>query len=137
MNKILPQDSGPCFGVGVIHLDTKEIRLFEDDFYGFEFGDFYINCNLKEGQNDASQRMNLLIFYCPIRYEETPWMCRNERPQGAEKPRRKACSTGCEAASPGFGGTPTSVLGISKRIFLKHCWPIPSNLPAFPVAAIL
>ncbi len=72
LNKILPQDVGPCFGVGVIHLDTKEIRLFEEDFYGFELGDFYINCNLKEGQNDASQKMNLLIFYCPIRYEETP-----------------------------------------------------------------
>ena len=50
-------------------------------------------------------------------------MCRKERPKGAEKPRRQACSTGRRAASPGLGGTPTSVLGISKRIFLKHCWP--------------
>ena len=33
-------------------------------------------------------------------------MCRNERPKGAEKPRRQACSTGRSAASPGLGGNP-------------------------------
>ena len=34
----------------------------------------------------------------------------------SKKPRRKACSTGRKAASPGLGGTPTRRFGISKRI---------------------
>ena len=34
--------------------------------------------------------------------------------QGAEKPRRQACSIGRRAASPGLGGTPTSGRGYPK-----------------------
>lgn len=29
LNKILPSQSARCFGVGVIHFDTKEVRVFE------------------------------------------------------------------------------------------------------------
>ena len=42
-------------------------------------------------------------------------MCRNQRPQGAEKPRRQACSTGRRASASGLGGTPTSASRYRKR----------------------
>ena len=69
LNEILPNDISRCFGVGVINLDTKEIRLFENSLGGFGLGDFYIDYALIEQEADDSQRMNLLIFHCPLRYE--------------------------------------------------------------------
>ena len=72
LNKILPKEIGQCFGVGAIHFDTKEIRLFEKNLGGFGLGDFHFDCNLKERKNGNSHQMHLLIFYCPIRYEEAP-----------------------------------------------------------------
>ncbi len=72
LNKILPREIDQCFGVGLIHLDTKEIRLFEKRFVGFGLGDFHIDCDLMEQKKGDSARMDLLIFYCPIRYPEQP-----------------------------------------------------------------
>ena len=72
LNEILPREINQCFGVGAIHLDTKEIRLFEKKFGGFGLEDFYIDCDLMEQKKDDSARMDLLIFYCPIRYEKAP-----------------------------------------------------------------
>ena len=72
LNEILPQKIGRCFGVGAIHLDTKEIRLFDENLGGFGLGDFYFDCNLKEQKNGDSHQMNLLIFYCPLRYPPEP-----------------------------------------------------------------
>ena len=72
LNEILPWEINQCFGIGVIHLDTKEIRLFEKNFGGFGLGDFHLDCDLMEQKKGDSPRMNLLIFYCPIRYEEAP-----------------------------------------------------------------
>ncbi len=72
LNKIVPREISQCFGVGVIHLDTKEIRLFEKTLGGFGLGDFHIDCDLKEQKNSDTSRMDLLIFYCPIRYGEAP-----------------------------------------------------------------
>ena len=69
LNEILPQEISRCFGVGAIHLDTKEICLFEENLGGFGLGDFYFDCNLKEQKHGDSRQMNLLIFYCPIRYK--------------------------------------------------------------------
>lgn len=69
LNKILPQKISRCFGVGAIHLDTKEICLFEKNLGGFGLGDFYFDCNLKEQKHGDSRQMDLLIFYCPIRYK--------------------------------------------------------------------
>mgnify|MGYP001199639545 CR=1 FL=1 len=69
LNEILPQEISRCFGVGAIHLDTKEICLFEESLGGFGLGDFYFDCNLKEQKHGDSRQMNLLIFYCPIRYK--------------------------------------------------------------------
>lgn len=72
LNDVLSQKISRYFGVGVINLDTKEIRLFEKNLTGFGLGDFYINCDLKRNQNDNSRQMKVLIFYCPIRYPESP-----------------------------------------------------------------
>ena len=56
-------------------------------------------------------------------------MCRNERPKGAEKPRRQACSTGRRAASQGLGGTPTSVAGRQQILHqLEHTDDVPPLL---------
>jgi len=70
LNEILPKEISQCFGVGVINLDTREIRLFEENLCSFGLGDFYIDCDLKEQINGDSVQMDLLIFYCPIRYEQ-------------------------------------------------------------------
>ncbi|MBD5153456.1 MAG: hypothetical protein HDT16_13680 [Oscillibacter sp.] len=72
LNEIVPKEIDRCFGVGAIHLDTKEIRLFENTLGGFGLGDFHIDCDLKEQKNGDSSRMDLLIFYCPLRYPEQP-----------------------------------------------------------------
>lgn len=66
LNQILPAQPEQCFGVGAIHLDTREVRIFEKQLGGFGLEDFYINCDLI-GQDDG--RMDVLIFYCPIRYQ--------------------------------------------------------------------
>jgi len=72
LNEILPEDISRCFGVGGINLDTKEICLFEKNLGGFGLGDFHFDCNLEEQKNGDSRQMDLLIFYCPIRYEQAP-----------------------------------------------------------------
>ena len=69
LNKILPSQLDRYFGVGAINLATKEVRVFEEHLKGFGLGDFYIDCDLKDRDGDT-HRMNLLIFYCPIRYEK-------------------------------------------------------------------
>ncbi len=67
LNQILPQEIDRYFGVGAIRLDTKEIRLFEKRVSGFSLGDFYLDCDLTE-LDDGSPSIDLLIFYCPVRY---------------------------------------------------------------------
>lgn len=71
LNGIIPKETGQCFGVGAIDLATKEIRLFEESLGGFGLGDFYIDCNLKERRTGEPRQMDVLIFYCPVRYGET------------------------------------------------------------------
>ena len=67
LNKILPSQIDDCFGVGAVNLTTGEVRIFEDSLGGFDLGDFYIDCDLQD-QNSDKHRVNILIFYCPIRY---------------------------------------------------------------------
>lgn len=67
LNQILPKEIKRCFGVGVINLNTKEIQMFEEQLDGFTFGDLYVDCNLN-GQGRSSNQMDILIFYCPVRY---------------------------------------------------------------------
>lgn len=72
LNEILPQKVSQCFGVGAIHLDTKEICLFEENLGAFGLEDFYFDCNLREQKRGDSRQMDLLIFYCPLRYLPEP-----------------------------------------------------------------
>lgn len=58
-----------CVGVAAIDLQTREIRVFEKDYKGFGFGDFYLDFNFEKG-SDGEDEMNLLIVYCPVRYEK-------------------------------------------------------------------
>lgn len=72
LQEVLPQNYSQRFGVGVINLNTKEIRLFEESTCGFGLGDFYVDCNLEEQNDCDSHRMDLMIFYCPLRYQPEP-----------------------------------------------------------------
>lgn len=59
------------FGIGVINFATREIRVFEECFTGFCLGDYYIDFDWKEqGQTEDSREVDILVFYCPLRYEE-------------------------------------------------------------------
>ena len=69
LNKVLPQDLDQCFGAGVIHLATKEVRIFEESTVGFFLGDFYVDCTFMEDPGRNSRLLDILIFYCPVRYE--------------------------------------------------------------------
>jgi len=68
LNKHLPRRHEQCFGAGVINLNTKEIKMFEESLSGFGIGNFYVDCGFL-ARDDSPLQMNLLIFYCPIRYE--------------------------------------------------------------------
>ena len=69
LNAILPSRIDGCFGVGAVNLATKEVRMFEESLGGFGLGDFYIDCDPHDQDGDT-HRMDILIFYCPIRYEK-------------------------------------------------------------------
>ena len=69
LNEILSSRIDGCFGVGAVNLTTKEARIFEEHFGGFGLGDFYIDYDLQDQDGDTN-RMDLLVFYCPIRYEK-------------------------------------------------------------------
>ena len=69
LNEILPSQVDRCFGVGAVNLATGEARIFEERLGGFTLGDFYIDCDLQDMDTDT-QRMDIIIFYAPIRYEK-------------------------------------------------------------------
>ena len=58
-----------CVGVAAIDLQTREIRVFEKEYKGFGLGNFYLDFNFEQG-SDGENEMNLLIVYCPVRYEK-------------------------------------------------------------------
>lgn len=66
LNEILPYRTDQCFGVGAVNLATKQIHIFEGPLGGFTLGDFYIDYNLLDP--DVGNQMNIIIFYCPVRY---------------------------------------------------------------------
>lgn len=68
MNEILPQRTEKCFGVGVINLNTKEIKLFEENLMGFGVGDFYIEWH---PYDEDSSKVHLIVVYCPVRYKNS------------------------------------------------------------------
>ena len=58
------------YGVGIINFETLEARLFEESITAFTFGDYYIDIDLRENKEDPERiELDLLIFYCPPRYE--------------------------------------------------------------------
>jgi len=71
LNEILPQNIETCFGVGAVNLATRKIQIFEENISGFSLDDFFVGCNLKEADRDSCW-MDLLIFFCPVRYEKEP-----------------------------------------------------------------
>lgn len=71
LNEVLPRQVERSFGVGAVNLATKEVRIFEKCLSGFPLGDFYIHCDPK-GKDGNTPWMDILIFYCPIRYEKSP-----------------------------------------------------------------
>ena len=69
MNEILPSQVDRCFGVGTVNLATGDVRVFEESLGGFSLGDFYLDCDMHD-QDGNINRMDILIFYAPIRYEK-------------------------------------------------------------------
>lgn len=58
------------YGVGVINFETLEVRLFEQNITGFTFGDYYVDIDRREKKDNSEwTELDLLIFYCPPRYE--------------------------------------------------------------------
>ncbi len=72
LNNIMDQCwSDEPYGVGIIDFRTGEIRLLEEIVTAFMFNDYYITCDLREPrEDDSSVEMDLLIFYCPERYQD-------------------------------------------------------------------
>lgn len=56
--------------MGVIDFSTGEIRLFEEKILAFTFGDYYISCDGKDRDDEDMRNIDLLIFYCPERYQD-------------------------------------------------------------------
>lgn len=72
LNKLVGSELGSCFGVAAIDLETKEIFPFYKNIGGFPVGDFYIHCGAKNRKDDDSLKMDVLVFYCPLRFEPPP-----------------------------------------------------------------
>lgn len=72
MNRILPREPDQSLGLGVIHLETRELRVLEQGLEGFGLGDFYVSWHLEEGRFRGSPQIRFLIFWCPVRYEKSP-----------------------------------------------------------------
>ena len=72
LNRMMSESwSDEPYGIGVIDFRTKDIRLLEPDITAFIFNDYYITCDLREKrEEDSSVEMDLLVFYCPERYEK-------------------------------------------------------------------
>ncbi|MCI8566932.1 MAG: hypothetical protein HFI39_11560 [Lachnospiraceae bacterium] len=57
-------DEEAC-GVGIVNFATGEYRLLRPDGGGFDFGDFYVFCDFRDGKKDGE--MGFLIMHCPVR----------------------------------------------------------------------
>ena len=71
LNRIMSETSwGEPYGVGMINYKTGEIKLFTDSLRGFMLGDYYVSCEpYAEGESEEITDIDLLVFYCPDRYE--------------------------------------------------------------------
>lgn len=58
-------------GMCVIDFHNNKIRMLQKNITAFQFDDYYVSCRSRERQtDDITLEMDLLIFYCPKRYEE-------------------------------------------------------------------
>lgn len=70
LTEIMEEAWDEPYGVGVINFETLEVRLFEENITGFTFGDYYIDIDHRENKDNSEwTELDLLIFYCPPRYE--------------------------------------------------------------------
>lgn len=71
LNRIMSARSfGDPYSVGMINYKTGEVRLFSETIRGFMLGDYYVSCEpYAEGNSEEITDIDLLIFYCPERYE--------------------------------------------------------------------
>ena len=71
LNRIMSEVSfGDPYGIGLINYKTGEVKLFSDNLRGFMLGDYYVSCEpYAEGDSEEMTDIDLLIFYCPKRYE--------------------------------------------------------------------
>lgn len=72
LNKFEASQLGSYFGVGVIDLETKEIRPFYKNVNGFALGDYFVYYDVKGRGSDDSLCMGFIIFYCPLRFGDPP-----------------------------------------------------------------
>lgn len=56
--------------MGVIDFSTREIRLFEEKIQAFTMNDYYISCENRIADEEGTRNIDLLIFYCPERYQD-------------------------------------------------------------------
>ncbi len=70
LSAVMEETWNTPYGVGLINFETLEIRLFEESITGFSFGDYYIDIDRQgDEENEEQIDLDLLIFYCPPRYE--------------------------------------------------------------------
>lgn len=71
MNRVIIDDWGEPTGMAVIDFGTGELKLLRESLLAFQFGDFYISCKTERDEaGEKGLEMDLLVFYCPKRYEE-------------------------------------------------------------------
>ena len=70
LNEVMEDYAGDGLGVGLVHLATKELRVLGERCVGFGMDDFYVWCTFPEARtDDGGRRVQLLIFYAPLRSE--------------------------------------------------------------------
>lgn len=55
---------------GVIDFSTGEVRLFEENILAFTLGDYYVSCKSRDDEEENKKEIDLLVFYCPERYQD-------------------------------------------------------------------
>ena len=111
----------PCEGQEIMWTVPAQVRykyiLGEADSVEYVKRLYDGKCMLERNQRLVDSAGILLAVYNGEKRPGLPARtCRKERPEGAEKPRRQACSTGRENVRSGVWGNPNKRIGVSKRI---------------------
>lgn len=59
------------YDIAVLNYKTGDVKLIDCNTIAFTLGDYYISCQTKsnKGEEEISE-LDLLIFYCPVRYSK-------------------------------------------------------------------